>query len=205
MSPVTREYIRSLQWADYLYYALVEPRRLMRMILREGANPLWGGLAIAFAAVMIDVITLSLLKSETAFFYYRLTYGSILFFIFFLIRVLVLATLIDLACQFAGYPGSVKHISSLVCYSVFPQVFVLPLVYVFKVTHLAAPFFYVFFSFGLAVWSALIIIQGISEIHSIPFSRAALLFLFPFALVGVLAFFSMVLAGMLAYGYLSFL
>jgi hypothetical protein len=196
---------RSLKWIDYVYYILIEPRRFARMIIVENARPLWGGLLIAAAVTVCDVIAAGTLGVESPFFYYKLTYGAILFFIVLIVKIVVLAGLVDLLCQFIGYQGKVKELVVLVSYGLFPQIFLLPVVSVFKVFHFAAPFFYVFFSIVFFVWTALIVIQGISELHAMEFFRAVLVFLFPYAFLGILSFLSFVLVVILSFGYVSFL
>ncbi len=88
-------------------------------------------------------------------------------------------------------------------YSLFPQLFLLPLVYIFKVFVFAPPFFYALFSIGLFAWSALIVVTGLSEVHSIPFTRAALIFLFPYAFAAVTGFLASVLAVFYVFGYFA--
>jgi hypothetical protein len=61
------------------------------------------------------------------------------------------------------------------------------------VIQFAPIFFLIFFIFALAVWQALIIIQGISEIHQIEFAESLISFLFPALLVGIISFFTIVL------------
>lgn len=199
------ETFRSLRWADYLYYILIEPRRFVRMIIREDAKPLAGGFLIAAAVTVCDVIAASMLGAESPFFYYKLTYGAIFFFLVLIVKIVVLAGLTDLLCQFTGHQGKIKEFIVLVSYALFPQVFLLPVVSIFKVFHFAAPFFYVFFSIVFFIWTALIVIQGISELHAMDFFKAVLFFLFPYAFVGIISFLSFVLIVILAFGYVSFL
>jgi len=199
------ETFRSLKWADYLFYILIEPRRFARMIIREDASPMTGGILIAAVVTVCDVIAASLPGVESPFFYYKLTYGSILFFLFLIVKIVVLAGLVDLICQFTGYQGKMKEFVIIISYALFPQVFLLPVVSIFKVFHFAAPFFYVFFSIVFFVWTALIIIQGISELHGMEFLKAVLVFAFPYAFVGIISFLCFVLLVILSFGYMSFL
>ena len=75
--------------------------------------------------------------------------------------------------------------------------------YIVKVFGFAPPFFYTVFSMGLFAWSALIVVTGISEIHSIPFSKAALIFIFPYAFIAILAFLASLLAMFMVFGYFA--
>ncbi|MBP7582633.1 MAG: hypothetical protein KBA61_01285 [Spirochaetes bacterium] len=197
------EYVKSLRWADYLFFALLEPRRLTGRIADPASKPLAGGIAIALAAAFFDVLAASLLVVNTPFFYYKLTYGFLLLFIILAVRILATAGLIDILCQFLGHQGAARSIISLVFYSLFPQLFLLPLVYIFKVFGFAPPFFYALFSIGLFAWSALIVVTGLSEVHSIPFTKAALIFLFPYAFAAVTGFLASVLAVLYVFGYFA--
>jgi hypothetical protein len=138
---------------------------------------------------MIDVLP-SLLKSETASSIISLRTVDTLFHLF-RGQGLMLSMLIDLACHLRDIRGrEAYHFAGLLLglpAGVRPSAGVR-----IQGDAYAAPFFYVFFSFGLRSGRRLII-TGISEIHSIPFSRATLVFLFPFA-PPILAFFTMVLA-----------
>ena len=203
MKSAGMEYFRSLAWADYLFNLLAEPRKFTRMILREDAKPLPGAVAVAFSAVLADQLAVTSLGVPGPFAYYGLTYGTLLMFLVMCVKLLVLACLVDLLCQFLGYAGRVRELVALAGYAMFPQVLILPIIHIFRVFHAAAPFFYVLFSLALFVWSALIVAVGVSETHSVPFSRAALIFLFPFALAGAIAFLCAVLVSLIAFGYLS--
>lgn len=197
------DYVKSLKWADYLYFTLLEPRRLPVKISDPVSKPLWGGVAVALAAAFFEVLAASLLAVNTPFFYYKLTYGFLLLFLILTARVVATAGLIDILCQFLGHQGSARALINLVFYSLFPQVLLLPLVYIVKVFGFAPPFFYVVFSIVLFAWSALIVVTGLSEIHSIPFTKAALIFLFPYAFVALLAFLASLLGVFLAFGYIA--
>jgi len=203
MTALKLDYVKSLKWADYIFFALVEPRRLPGKIADAASKPLGGGIAIALGAAFYDILAASLMIVNTQYFYYKITYGFLLLFIIAAVRVLVTAGLIDMLCQFLGYPGAARTLIVLILYSLFPQMFLLPLAYIFKVVSFAPPFFYALFSIALFVWSAAIVITGISEVHSIPFSKAALIFLFPYAFVAVTAFLASLLAIAGIFGYFS--
>ncbi len=203
MKSLKLDYLKSLKWADYLFFALVEPRRLSGKIADAASKPLGGGIAIALCAVFSDILAASLLAVNTRFFYYKITYGFLLLSIIAFVKVLVTAGLIDMLCQFMGYPGAVRTMIVLILYSLFPQMFLLPLAYVFKVISFAPPFFYVLFSIALFVWSALIVITGISETHSVPFSKASLMFIFPYAFITLTGFLASLLALASVFGYFA--
>lgn len=195
--------VRSLKWADYLYFALLEPRRLMTRISDDASKPFVGALLVVFFTSFTEILASSLVTVNTQFFYQKMTYGLLLVFLVNLVKIAVVALLIDALCQFMGFPGAVKTIATLAGYALFPQMFVLPLVYIVKVFSFAPVFFLSAFSISLAFWSAIIVIVGVSELHSMPFTKSALVFLFPYATVGLAAFLIALLAIMCLFGYMT--
>lgn len=197
------EAIKSLRWVDYFFFSLVDPARLAGMIAKEEKKPFPLSFAVVLFVSFVEILTHSLLGRETRFFYDKMTYGWILAFLILSLEAVILASLLDISCQFRGLPGNAKNMINLVNFSLFPRVFFLPLVYIFKVLHFAPVFFYAFFSVGFAAWSAFIIIRGIAEMHSLDFLRSAVIFLLPFVFVGAILFFSLILIVINFAGYLS--
>ncbi len=195
--------VRSLKWVDYVYFALLEPRRLVTRISDEASKPYWGALLVVFFASFAEILAASLVTVNTHFFYHKITYGLLLVFLINLMKIAVVALLIDALCQCMGFDGMVKTIFAVAGYAFFPQMFVLPLVYIVKVFSFAPVFFLSVFSIVLGIWSAIIVIVGVSEIHSMQFSKAALVFLFPYAAVGLYAFLVVVLVVMNLLGYVA--
>ena len=196
-------YIKSFAWIDYFYLVLVDPRKLCGLIEKEEMRALPLG-AICLGCVSItEILSLSLLGEQTRFFYYKITYGWILLFLALSLHVAVLSGLIDLVSQFFGLPGSARRLIDLLSLSLFPRVLLLPLVFVFRVFNFAPVFFYVLFSMGFSVWSALVAIQGISEMHSLRFPRAVLIFILPLVIVALVSFFIVILLIVQGVGYLS--
>jgi len=188
---------RSLTWLDYYLFALLDPRRLAEAVVRAEPRPLPLGAAVMAAVAIGEIIALSFLSAQTEFFFVKLTYGWIFTFLVMALKVAVLSALFDFSCQIMGCEGRGVPILNVVMFSLSPRLFLLPLVMVFTVFGFAPGFFYVFFSLGFAVWSSLIIIQAISELHRIKFSRALMIFMMPIVAVGLALFFAMVLIGML--------
>lgn len=195
--------LRSLKWVDYLYFALLEPRRLVVRVTDEASKPYWGVLLVVFFASLSEILASSLVTVNSQFFYQKMTYGLLLVFITNLVKIAMVALLIDALCQCMGFAGSLKAIFALAGYALFPQTFILPLVYIVKVFSFAPVFFLAVFSIALAVWSSIIVIMGISEIHSMPFSKSALVFLFPYAAVGTTAFLIALLSVISVFNYFS--
>jgi len=186
---MTRTGFRSLKWADYYLYAIIDPRGLFRQISagESWAFPL-SFTVPAFVALM-QIITLSSLGNQTPFFYYKISYGWILLFLYLALKIVVSSALMDLLSQFMGNQGRMRETICLVNYSFFPRAFLLPLVSVFRVLNFAPLFFYMFISMILFLWSAVIAVQGLSEMHSESTGRALLIYIFPWIFMGIILFF----------------
>lgn len=185
--------IKSLKWSDFFLYTLVNPRNLYRIISSRERRGLALSFIVPIFAVIIDIISISLLSEETGFFYYKITYGWILLILIVLSKIIVSASIMDLISQFLGFNGRIRELISIINFSIFPKALILSLVYIFKILNFAPVFFYMFFSFVLFLWSAFIAIQGISEMHSISFGRALFIFIFPYIFFGIIMFFITVL------------
>jgi hypothetical protein len=184
---------KELGWADFFIYALSNPRALYRKIHRAGPRSFAFSFIFPALVAIGDIIALSLLGRQTTFFYYKVTYGWIFMFLYASLISVVSASLMDLASQFMGRQGNIRELISLVNFSLFPKVFLLPLLYITKVFNFAPIFFYFFFSISLYIWAAMVAIQGISEMHGIGFGRSVFIFLFPLILVSVVGFFMLIL------------
>ncbi|MDY6967417.1 MAG: hypothetical protein SVR08_02000 [Spirochaetota bacterium] len=184
------DYIKSLNWIDYFYYCLVEPRKLIKLITSEERKPFIPGVLIILSVSFIEILTISLLGKENSFFYYKISYGLILTFIVIQIQIVIFAGLIDLLFQLRGYNGNIKNLINLFNFSLFPRTLLLPLVFIFEVLNFAPIFFYILFSMFLFIWQALIVIQGISEMNRRSFAESVIFYLFPFFFIGVIIIFS---------------
>lgn len=195
--------LRSLRWADLFLYALLDPRALYRQILKNEPKSFALSFMVPAAAAAIDIIVLSILGKQSSFFYYKITYGWILVFLFHSLVVVMASALMDVAAQFFGFKGNVREMIILMNFSQFPKIFILPLVYIFKIFGFAPLFFYTFFSVGLFIWSALIAVQGVSEMHKTGLGRAAMIYIFPIALVCTVLFFIFILLAICGIGYFA--
>ncbi len=195
--------IKSLRWADLFLSALLDPRALYRQIDRGEPRALLLSFTLPAAVAVIDIITLSLLGRQTPFFYYKVTYGWILLFLWQALAVVLAAALMDTASQFFGHGGAVRRLIILVNFSLFPKVFILPLVYIFHVFNFAPIFFYFFFSMGLFIWSAMVAVQGVSEMHAVSLGRAAVIYLFPAILLWTSVFFMFILLVICGVGFVA--
>ncbi|MGV7931124.1 MAG: YIP1 family protein [Spirochaetota bacterium] len=197
-----KEFLKSLAWVDYFYMVFTDPRKLAAALMRESKSLPLGFIVPAFVSIM-DILAFSLLGSETPFFFTKITYGWILLFILLVFQNVLVASLIDTAGQLLGHQGNIKNVINIMNYAVFPRVLLLPAVLIFSVFGFAPVFFYVLFSMALFGWSAAIVIQGLSEMHSAGLTRAAAVFFMPFILVGGVAFFAMVLTVISIFGYFT--
>lgn len=197
------EYIKSLKWVDYFFLCLLEPRRLVNLISRKEGSPFFLGFLIVFIVSLFEIISLSMFGSETGFFFYKVSYGWVLVFLIFLFKIVVFSCLIDLFCQFRDHPGSIMRTINLVCFSFFPLVFILPVVVIVTTLNTVPIFLYILFSILLHFWQAMIIIQGISEIHQIGFGESLVIFLSPFILTGLLTLFIIILFFIMFGGFIS--
>ena len=192
---------KSFNWSDFFLYTLIDPRQLYKNILESELKTYKLSFAVPAIVSITNIIAMSLLGNETSFFFYKVSYGWILFFLLWVLRNVVSSSLMDLISQFMGYKGKVKDMISLLNFSIFPHALLLPIIYIFKVLNFAPLFFYIFITFLLFIWSAFITILGISEMHSINFPRAILIYVFPYLFVWILIFFVVVLLFILGAGF----
>ncbi len=194
---------RSLRWADFFLYSLLDARALYRLISRNETKSLILSFTVPAAVAVLDIITLSILGRQSAFFYYKITYGWILLFLCIAFKVITAAALMDAASQFFGFKGNIREMIILVNFSLFPEAFILPLVYFFKIFSFAPIFFFILFYLGLSVWSALIAIQGISEMHGAGLGKSVAIYLFPALLAATVMTFVFILLVICGVGYIA--
>ncbi len=197
-----KEFLKSLAWLDYFYLVFTDPRKLSAALMRESRSLPFGFVVPAFVSIM-DILAFSLMGSETPFFYTKITYGWILLYILLVFQNVLIGSLVDTAGQVLGYQGSIKNVINIMNYALFPRVLLLPAILIFSVFGFAPVFFYVLISMALFAWSAAIVVQGLSEMHSAGLGRAAAVFFMPFVLVGGVAFFTMVLTVISIFGYFT--
>jgi hypothetical protein len=187
------EYIKSLKWIDYFFLCLLDPRRLVNLIGKKEGSPFLLGLFVVLIVSLFEIISLSMFGQESNFFYYKVSYGWVLIFLIVLLKIIVFCSLMDLGCQFREHPGSILRIINLVCFSFFPLIFILPVVTIVTTLNTVPVFFYVLFSILLHFWQAVIIIQGVSEIHQMGFGESLVIFLSPFIFIGLMSLFIIIL------------
>ena len=187
------EYIKSLKWIDYFFLCLLDPRRLVNLIGKKEGSPFSLGLFIVLVVSLFEIISMSMFGQESNFFFYKISYGWVLIFLVVLLKIIAFSSLIDLSCQFREHPGSIIRTINLVCFSFFPLIFILPVVIIVTSLNTVPIFFYILFSILLHFWQAIIIIQGISEIHQMSFGESLVIFLLPFIFIGLISLLILVL------------
>lgn len=197
------EKFRTLAWADFFLYSLIDPRALYRRIKQKEPDAFWISFIVPASVALSDILLLSLMGRESSFFYYKISYGWILVFLFTFIKILIYTSLIDMAAQFAGLRGNIRELLAVVNFSMLPELFILPAAYPFIVGDFVPAFFYLLFSIVCFVWHVLIIVQSISEMHTIDFGRAFLVYIMPAVVTGTLFFLITVMLIINAVGYIS--
>ena len=195
--------IRSLAWTDFFLYSLTDPRELYRRIKQKEPEPFALSFLVPVLAVLSDILGLSLLGRETGFFYYKMSYGLIFLTIYTLLKIFLYSSLVDVTAQFFGYRGNIKEIITVTNFAMFPKIFIMPCLYIFAITDFAAGFFYIFLSIIFFIWYIMILVQGISEMHSIKFGESFLIFVLPAITTTIVLFLMIVLLLMTGVGFIS--
>ena len=176
---MTLEQLKSLKWVDVLFYALFEPRTMYRYIRDKRSFSVYPTFWVPAMVVISEIVSLYLLKADSYMLYYSLTCGWLLHFIFLSVTIIISASLIDTAGQFAGFSGNIKHVISVINISLFPKIFLLPVTYIFSVIAFAPVSFYFMASIGLFIWSSVIVVLGVSEMNGADFGKSLLVCVFP--------------------------
>ena len=197
---MTIDSFKSLRWADYFLYTILDPRELYRRVKQKDPDPFILSFFIPLVYSIFAILIMSLAGKETGFFYHKLSYGWILIFIYTLFKIIIYCSLVDITAQFFGYRGNIREILTLCNFSFFPALFFLPVFYAFVVIGFAPYFFYAVFSIGFFVWQVMILVQGFSEMHSIDFNKSIVILIIPAVSIGVIIFMMLVLLVILAVG-----
>jgi hypothetical protein len=197
------EKFRSLAWADFFLYSLIDPRALYRRVRQKDPDAFWLSFIVPAFSSLSGILLLSLLGRESTFFYYKISYGWILVFLFTFLKILIYTSLVDVMAQLSGLNGNIRELIPLMNFSMLPELFVLPAAYPFIVGNFVPVFFYVLFSLVCFVWHVLIIVQSISEMHTIDFGRAFLIYIMPAVLTGIIAFLIGIMLIINTAGYIS--
>ena len=180
------ESFKSLKWVDSLFFTLTEPRALARQIESQSSYYFYFSFMIPVFLAFTDSIIISKGGSlHTNFFYYQISYGSIILSSWLVFKIIVGSSLIDLVAQLdGGGKGNLKSILTLINFSMFPLLLLLPIISIFdSVGGGAANFVSIFASIILTIWGATIAVRGLSEILTVSVAKALLYYLFPLLLL----------------------
>lgn len=174
-------YIRSLQWVDWVYHTLTDPRALARRIAAYDKGFLPAALLFPALSALFFIVASSVFSPQNVFFAAKVSYGWILAAVANTCWVLLLSLLLDMGAQFSHKAGNIKGLLTLVSLAQIPGLFLLPAVSIFAVLGFAPLLFFMLFSIFLSLWSAFIVVTGVSEMYALPFGRAVALYLIPCA------------------------
>jgi hypothetical protein len=191
------EYLRSLKWADWVFYTLVDPRVLARQIALSGKGFLPVAFIFPVAAAVFEITSVSLLSVQSEFFFSKITYGWVFLSMLSIFWCMLLALLIDMGVQFSGKQGNIRFHITLINFAQVPLLFILPAVCIFHVLGFAPAVFLVLFYIALSVWSAFIIIYGIAENNALTVGRSCVLYLVPCVVLVVSSILALVAGGAL--------
>jgi len=197
------ESFKSLRWADYFLYTILDPRELYRRVNQKDPDPFILSFIVPLVYSIFAILIMSFVGKETNFFYHKMSYGWILIFLYTLFKIIIYSSLVDLTAQFFGYKGNIKEILTLYNFSLFPELFLLPVFYGFIIIDFAPHFFYVLFSIVFLVWQVMILAQSFSEMHSIDFNKSIIILLIPVISIGLFVFMMAILLIILAFGFIS--
>ncbi len=197
------ETFKTLTWADYFLYALTDPRELYRRIRQKDPDPFALSFAVPAATALFDILAMSMMGSETGFFYYKISYGWILLFIYELLKTVIYSSLVDVTAQLHGHRGNIREIIAVANFSLLPKVFFLPVIVFFTAVNFAPGFFYVFFSILFFAWYVMIFVQGLSEMHELDFGRSFIIVIIPALFIYITMFLIAILLIITGIGYLT--
>ena len=200
---MTIESFRSLRWTDYFLYTILDPRELYRRVKQKDPDPFVLSFIIPAACSVFAILTMALAGKESSFFYHKLSYGWILVLLYTIFKIIIYSSLIDITAQFFGFRGNIKEIMTLYNFSLFPELFFLPIYYTFVTINFAPSFFYILFSIIFFIWQVMIFAQSFSEMHSIDFNKSIVILIIPAVSIGLVFFLITILLIILAAGFIS--
>jgi hypothetical protein len=165
-----KENLKSLVWADYISALIMDPRLFAVKISESKRRIMPSSLMISFLALFSVLLSLSLILPQSEFFYYKISYGLVLGYIILLMILFVFALSADFVFQYLGFPGKGGRIFSVLNYSLFPFIFILPGVVIFNSIELvpvAVLALAVLIIAGL-IYSVYFLVSVLSEMNSAP-------------------------------------
>lgn len=169
--------IRSLTWTDVLIYVLTEPSAVFRYVTERENFPFKASFAVPAAAALAGVLAPFLISNNSGF--PGISYGWIFQFIILSVYCTGASALMDMAAQFYGCQGRVRAMLTVLNLSLFPEIFLLPGVFIFSILDFAPVFFFVVIQLALFVWSSVILVINVSGLYGIGQGKAFMICVFP--------------------------
>lgn len=165
-----KENLKSLVWADYISALIMDPRLFAVKISESKRRILPSSLMISFLALFSVFLSLSFLLPQSEFFYYKISYGLVLGYIILLMTLFIFALSADFVFQYLGFSGKGARIFSVLNYSLFPFIFILPGVVIFNSIELApvAVLALAVFVIVALIYSVYFLVSVLSEMNSAP-------------------------------------
>jgi len=200
------EELRSLRWVDFFLYTILDPRQLYQKIKKNEPKCFLLSFSVPVMVSFIKIITEAIIRNPGKIFFYSLTFGFLKFFIILVMFVFMISALTDLASQFFSGRGMMREKIILYNFALLPGIFVLPLVsmssVLFKNTIPAmVSFIHITGVIATLIWSAIIGIRGLSEMHEMDFGKTFFMYFFPYLFGGVGLFLVLLLTGFEFSGY----
>ncbi|MBP7901549.1 MAG: hypothetical protein KA015_01905 [Spirochaetes bacterium] len=165
-----KQNLKSLVWVDYISALIMDPRLFAVKISESKRRIFPSSFLVSFLALFSVILSFSMLLSQSEFFYYKITYGLVLGYVILMTGIFLFALSADFVFQYLGYPGKSGRIFSVMNYSLFPFIFVLPGVVIFNSIEFAPLALLSLAVFGIAalVYSVYFLISVLSEMNSAP-------------------------------------
>lgn len=119
------EKIRSLIWADYLLYTLINTRQAGQLLNRSECF-IKSTLVLPLIYAFFSIISSSLIHEQSTFFFHKIGYGSFFIIGTTLLQVFIIAMSIGFILQLFKVEVKLPVIFSIINLSYLPKLFILP-------------------------------------------------------------------------------
>ena len=181
--------VKSLKWADFVAVMLFDPRFFAKQICESKSFCFKRSFIVPLLVSLSIILSLSSLNTQTLFFKYKMSSGLIFFTIVFYVCSIIFSLLVDFYFQFKGFMGMALQTISLVNFSFFPFVFLVPLVLLFAfpgISFLGHVFFVLGF-FAAFFWFLFLLISYVSESRSVNLTKSLIAVFMPLVVLFVLS------------------
>ena len=169
-----KQNLKSLVWADYISALIMDPRLFAVKISESKRSIFPSSLSVSFLALFSVFLSFSMILPQNEFFYFKISYGLILAYIILMTALFLFALSADFVFQFLGYQGRSGRIFSVLNYSLFPFIFILPGVVIFNSIEFAplAVLSLAVFAIAALIYSVYFLVSVLSEMNSAPMLTA---------------------------------